>query len=46
VDALRRMEAHAITVLPVVDATGRAVAALHMHDLVRAGLALWPAATD
>jgi len=46
VDALRRMEAHAITVLPVVDDGGRPVAALHMHDLVRAGLALWPAATD
>jgi len=45
-DALRLMEDHAITVLPVIDDSRRPVAALHMHDLVQAGLALWPAATD
>ena len=38
-DALRLMENHAITVLPVVDAEHRPVGALHLHDLVQAGLA-------
>jgi len=37
-DALLLMEEHSITVLPVVDDTGRPMAALHMHELVRAGL--------
>lgn len=46
VEALRLMEDHAITLLPVLDEAGRPVAAVHMHDLVQAGLALWPAARD
>ena len=45
-EALRRMEDFAITVLPVVDDAGKPIAALHMHDLIQAGLALWPAASD
>lgn len=45
-EALRLMEAHAITLLPVLDDAGRPVAAVHMHDLVQAGLALWPTARD
>jgi arabinose-5-phosphate isomerase len=38
-DALRLMESHAITVLPVVDGAHHPVGALHLHDLVQAGLA-------
>lgn len=41
VEALRLMEDHQITILPVVDETARTVGAIHMHDLVKAGLALW-----
>ncbi len=41
VEALRLMENHAITILPVVDEQERPVGALHMHDLVKAGLVLW-----
>lgn len=40
-DAIRTMENHrpsAVYVLPVVDATGRAVGLIHMHTLVQAGL--------
>ena len=38
VDALNQMEAHAITVLPVVQ-DGRITGIIHMHDLLRAGIA-------
>lgn len=38
-EAMKLMEEHAIMVLPVVDETGKAVGALHLHDLVKAGLA-------
>ncbi len=38
VDALNQMEAHAITVLPVVQ-DGRIIGIIHMHDLLRAGIA-------
>lgn len=38
VSALRLMEDHSITMLPVVDADERVVGMLHMHDLVRAGV--------
>ena len=38
VDALNQMEAHAITVLPVVQ-DGRVIGIIHMHDLLRAGIA-------
>ncbi|HOE67505.1 MAG TPA: KpsF/GutQ family sugar-phosphate isomerase [Candidatus Hydrogenedentes bacterium] len=41
VEALRLMEDNAIMVLPVVDEAGKPVGAIHMHDLVKAGLALW-----
>jgi arabinose-5-phosphate isomerase len=37
--ALRQMESHSITVLPVVDSDGRIVGALHLHDLLQAQLA-------
>lgn len=37
-EALRLMEDHGITVLPVVDANA-VVGVIHLHDLVRAGLA-------
>jgi arabinose-5-phosphate isomerase len=40
VDALRRMEdGPNITILPVVDHENRPVGALHIHDLIRAGIA-------
>ena len=42
VDALRLMEENKhkpITVLPVVDADGKPIGALHIHDLIRAGIA-------
>jgi len=38
-DAMRLMEDFSITVLPVVDEDDRVVSAVHMHDLVKAGLA-------
>lgn len=38
-EALKLMEDHAITVLPVVDSTEKPVGAIHMHDLIKAGLA-------
>ena len=47
VQALRRMEenpAGAITQLAVVDAAGRLIGAIHMHDIVRLGLASAPPA--
>ena len=47
VHALRRMEENpsgAITQLAVVDAQGRLVGAVHMHDIVRLGLASAPPA--
>ena len=39
VDALRIMEDNLITILPVIDAGNRPVGALHIHDLIRAGIA-------
>jgi arabinose-5-phosphate isomerase len=38
-EALKQMEDHQITVLAVVDDAGRLCGALHLHDLIRAGLA-------
>lgn len=38
-EALKLMEDYQITVLPVVDAQERLVGAIHLHDLIRAGLA-------
>ncbi len=38
VEAIRLMESRSITVLPVVDDEGRPVGAVHLHDLVQAGL--------
>ena len=38
VEALNVMEAHKITALVVVDDTDRVIGALHMHDLLRAGV--------
>jgi arabinose-5-phosphate isomerase len=38
VAAIHLMEQHAITVLPVVDEKGRPLGAIHLHDLVKAGL--------
>ncbi len=38
VEALRRMEDHKITVLPVVDREDRVVGIIHMHDILRAGI--------
>ncbi len=40
-DALDLMESRSITILPVVNTADEPIAALHMHDLVRAGLATW-----
>ncbi|MDQ2694279.1 MAG: KpsF/GutQ family sugar-phosphate isomerase [Pseudomonadota bacterium] len=37
-EALHLMEEHKINALPVVDATGRLMGALNMHDLLRAGV--------
>jgi arabinose-5-phosphate isomerase len=37
-EAVHLMEAHSITALPVVDAAGRLVGALNVHDLLRAGV--------
>ena len=38
-EALRQMEIHGITVLPVLGPDQRIVGVIHLHDLVRAGLA-------
>ncbi len=38
VSALNCMEKYSITMLPVVDAQGKAEGILHMHDLIRAGV--------
>jgi arabinose-5-phosphate isomerase len=38
-EAIKRMEDHAITVLPVVDPDERPIGAIHLHDLVKSGLA-------
>lgn len=38
VDALRLMEDHKITMLPVVDEDDKVIGMLHMHDLIRAGI--------
>lgn len=39
VDALERMEARKIAALPVVEASGRVLGLLHIHDLLRLGVA-------
>jgi arabinose-5-phosphate isomerase len=39
-DAMRIMESHSITVLPVVDDSGKPISAVHLHDLVKAGLGI------
>ena len=39
VEALHLMERHSITVLPVVDDSNNVVGAIHLHDLLTAGLA-------
>lgn len=41
IEAMKLMEAHSITVLPVVDENDRPISAIHMHDLVKAGLGQW-----
>ena len=38
-EALKLMEDNQITVLPVVDSHEQFVGAIHLHDLIRAGLA-------
>ncbi|ULX57898.1 KpsF/GutQ family sugar-phosphate isomerase [Ectothiorhodosinus mongolicus] len=38
VEALKLMEDHAISALPVVDAQGQLLGAIHMHDLLVAGV--------
>lgn len=38
-EALHQMETRAITVLPVLDAARLPIGAIHLHDLVKAGLA-------
>ncbi len=38
-EALRTMEDQQITVLPVLDGTNRIIGVLHLHDLIRSGLA-------
>jgi arabinose-5-phosphate isomerase len=40
IDAMRLMEDHQITLLAVVDDEMRPVSAIHMHELVKAGLAV------
>jgi arabinose-5-phosphate isomerase len=37
-EALRIMESHEITILPVCD-SGKLVGVVHLHDLIRVGLA-------
>jgi arabinose-5-phosphate isomerase len=39
VEALRLMESRSITALPVTDASGRVRGLLHLHDLLKAGIA-------
>ncbi|MCH2181646.1 MAG: KpsF/GutQ family sugar-phosphate isomerase [Mariniblastus sp.] len=39
VDAIKLMEAKKITSLPVVDPQGQLIGLVHLHDLIRAGLA-------
>ncbi len=39
-EAMRIMETHNITVLPVIDDAGRPISAVHLHDLVKAGLGI------
>lgn len=46
VEALRLMENHNITVLPVLDEDNKPVSAIHLHDLVKAGLATWSSMND
>ena len=41
-DALRDMEDALVTCVPVADAEGHVVGALHIHDLVRAGIGDYP----
>ena len=38
-DALNLMEQHEISVLPVVDESRKIIGVIHLHDLIRAGLA-------
>lgn len=38
VEALTRMNEHSITVMPVVDANNQVIGALHLHELLKAGL--------
>lgn len=38
-EAIKLMEDHSITVLPIVDAEHKPIGAIHLHDLVRSGLA-------
>lgn len=38
VAALSLMEQYSITMLPVIDTSGKALGILHMHDLIRAGV--------
>lgn len=40
VEAVKIMEAHSITVIPVCSADGKPSGALHLHDLVKAGFAI------
>jgi len=39
-EAMREMEVHAISVLPVIDDNGKPISAIHLHDLVKAGLGI------
>jgi arabinose-5-phosphate isomerase len=39
VEAINLMRERAVTVLPVVDGEQRVVGIVHLHDLIRAGLA-------
>lgn len=38
VEAVEKMESHAIISMPVVDETGKVVGMVHLHDLMRAGV--------
>ncbi len=38
IEALRRMEDHKITVLPVVDKDSKVIGIIHMHDILKAGI--------
>ncbi len=37
-EAVQLMEKHKITALMVVDTAGKLIGAIHMHDLLRAGV--------